>query len=123
MEPLPASTLSFERLQRVFLLAALPVGAALGCVVAMSGARATVALLGAGGLLALVIVGLNRLHLTLLPLAVILPLAGYLIILRPEAGFSLVFDILDETVGTGTFGTSNFYHANTFNTIGFVTPP
>jgi hypothetical protein len=94
VEPLPASTLSFERLQRVFLLAALPVGAALGCVVAMSGARATVALLGAGGLLALVIVGLNRLHLTLLPLAVILPLAGYLIILRPEAGFSLVFDIL-----------------------------
>jgi hypothetical protein len=70
------------------------VGLALGYFVAVRGPSAAGVVLGLVCLVALVVVGLNRLHLTLLPLAVILPLAGYLIILRPEAGFSLVYDIL-----------------------------
>jgi O-antigen ligase len=94
MKPRPASTTSLERLQRLVLVASLPVGAGLGYIIAMSGARGTAAVLGLVGLVALVIVGLNRFHLTLLPLVVMLPLAGYLIVLRPEAGFSLIFDIL-----------------------------
>jgi O-antigen ligase len=94
MEPLPASTTSLERLQRLALVASLPVGAGLGYFIAARGARGTAAVLGFVGLVGLLIVGLNRLHLTLLPLAVMLPLGGYLIVLRPEAGFSLVFDVL-----------------------------
>lgn len=92
MEPL--STISLERLQRLVLLASLPLGAGLGYFVVARGPRGAVAVLGLGCLVALVIVGLNRFHLTLLPLAVLLPLAGYLIVLRPGAGFSVVFDVL-----------------------------
>jgi O-antigen ligase len=72
----------------------LPVGAALGYLVTVRGARTAAAVVGLVALTALVIVGLNRLQLAVLPLAVLLPVAGYLIVLRPEAGFSLAFDLL-----------------------------
>jgi O-antigen ligase len=94
MKRRPVSTTSLERLHRLALIASLPVGAGLGYFIVGSGARGGAAVLGLLGIVALVIVGLNRLHLTLLPLAVMLPLGGYLIVLRPEAGFSLIFDIV-----------------------------
>jgi hypothetical protein len=73
---------------------ALPAAAFLGYVVAVQGAWGTGAVLGVVSTAVLLAVSLNRLHVALLPLALLAPLAGYLIVIRPEAGFSLIFDVL-----------------------------
>jgi O-Antigen ligase len=89
---MPASTLTLPRLRRLALVGSLPVAGFLGYFVAMRGPWAAGAVLTALFVAALLAVSLNRLHLALLPLAVLAPVAGYLIVLRPEAGFSLIFD-------------------------------
>jgi hypothetical protein len=91
---MPASGLSVERLQHLALITAAPAAVVLGYVVATRGLRATAAvvLLVAGA--ALLVFAINRLDTALIPVALVLPLAGYLIVLWPAAGFSLIFDIL-----------------------------
>jgi hypothetical protein len=49
---------------------------------------------GLVGFGALFIVGLNRLTLALMPMLFVVPLAGYLTVLRPESGSSVVFDLV-----------------------------
>jgi hypothetical protein len=87
-------TLTVERLQRLALLGGAPAAALLGYTVATHGVRAAAAavLLVSGA--ALLVLAINRLDAALLPLALVLPVAGYLIVLRPAAGFSLIFDLV-----------------------------
>jgi hypothetical protein len=87
-----ASTLTFPRLHWLALVSSLPVAGVLGYLVAVHGLWAAGTVLGVLSLGTLLVLSLNRLHIALLPFALLAPLAGYLIVLRPEAGFSLIFD-------------------------------
>ena len=89
-----ASTLTSQRLQRLALMGSLPVAGFLGYSVAVRGPWAAGAVLSSIAVAALLAVSLNRLHVALLPLAVLAPVAGYLVVLRPAAGFSMIFDVL-----------------------------
>ena len=89
---MPSSTLTVPGLRWLALAGSLPVAALLGYLVAVRGPWGAGAVLVLLSLAALLAVSLNRLHVALLPLAVLAPVAGYLIVLRPEAGFSLIFD-------------------------------
>lgn len=76
---------------------ALLVGPLLGLLVAQvidwNGPGPLAAAVGAVIAAGLLLAAARRLHLTLLPVTLVLPLAGYLTILWPEHGFSLVFDL------------------------------
>jgi putative inorganic carbon (hco3(-)) transporter len=86
--------LTSRRLECLAGVTAMPVAAVLGYAVATRGALAAggiVAVLGVGALL---LVALNRLSVALVPLVVLVPLAGYLNVRWPEAGYSVIFDAL-----------------------------
>jgi O-Antigen ligase len=84
----------WTRPQQIALLGALPVAGLLGCFIAVRGPWAAMAVLGAASFLVFLVVSLNRPDMALLPLALIMPLAGSLVVRWPEAGFSLIFDLL-----------------------------
>lgn len=86
--------MTFALLHRLALLGSLPVVGILGYAIATHGpltAGAAVAVLGCS---AAFVVGLNRLHLAVLPLLLIAPLIGYLNVRSPGAGFSAITDVL-----------------------------
>src|ERR671931_843814 len=92
--PTSPSTLTSEGLQRMALVASLPVAGIMGYFIAARGPWAAGAMVAAVGFVALLAVSLNRLHTALLPLALVVPVAGFFVVHWPEAGFSLIVDAL-----------------------------
>jgi len=89
-----ASPLRFEVLKLLVLVAVPVVAFVSGYLIINQGVLIAAAVVGACLALPFLLAGVNRLHVTLLPLGFIAPFAGALLVLEGGGGFSLVFDLL-----------------------------